>query len=58
MVTKKPILLNGHIFILGRLHSHVINLETMETRLFRDYGENFALKEAKKARIMYEALED
>ena len=58
MVTKKPILLNGHIFILGRLHSHVINLENMETRLFKHLGENHAYSKAKTARALYEKCED
>lgn len=36
MVTKRPVLHKGHIFILGRLHSHCIILQNMKVKLFRD----------------------
>lgn len=58
MVTKRPIKVKDHLFVLGRYHIHIIDLKQKQTFIMSKHGENKALDEAQKARKIFETLED
>ena len=58
MVTKRPVLYEDHIFVLGRQHIHIVQMETLKVDIQKGQGENKAHEVAIQARKVYDTIED
>ena len=58
MVTKRPILYQDNIFVLGRKHIHIVELQKLQVDIQKNHGENYAQEVATLARKNYETIED
>lgn len=58
MVTKKPLLYDDTIYVLGRNHIHFLDLKESKVGICSNMGENKALAVGQSARRIFETVED